>query len=120
MVWFVLVTPVYNLVSFWIATWAENNKRIGFWWAFFFGLTLTPAIAYIIAWLSGTRNERRKKGLFKDFLLTALPTLTLHYAIILLIIGLYSIESVGWFYLVAATGMAGLSLYFYKRVLSAN
>jgi hypothetical protein len=111
MLWFVALTPVFILFSFYIATWAGRNRRIGFWWTFFFGLTLTPMAAYLIALLSSKRDEKPKIGLFGELILVAVILLSLPFAIFLLIRGMETVESTGGIYIIAATGLSGLYYY---------
>jgi hypothetical protein len=111
MLWFVALTPVFILFSFFIADWAGQNRRTGFWWTFFFGLTLTPMAAYLIALLSGKREEKAKIGLFGELILVAVIVMSLPFAIFLLIKGMETVESTGGIYMIAATGLSGLYYY---------
>ena len=111
MLWFVALTPVFILFSFYIANRAGQNRRIGFWWTFFFGLTLTPMAAYLIALLSGKRNGKPTTGFFGECILIAVIILCYPLTLFLLIKGTETIASTGGICLIAATGLSGLYYY---------
>lgn len=111
-----LFIPLSIVLSFTIAAWAGNNKKIGFWWAFFFGLTLTPIIALLMALLSGSNKKSGLSSVSK--LLTAIiAIIAAPSALYLFVSGVDCVESWGCLYLLSSIGLTGIYLYFLKQLL---
>lgn len=111
----VLLIPLCIIGSFAVATWAGDYKKIGFWWTFFFGLTLTPFVAFVFAALSAGRNEKSRK---RDLLWICMFSALQPVAGLLFYFGIENINTIGWMMLVVGVGVAGLTRYLYKLATS--
>lgn len=112
----VLIAPCWILFSFAIATWAGKHKKIGFWWAFFFGLTLTPLTGYMFAMLSGINNKRR----ITRYIMGLVSVASVYTGAYLVLKGIKCMETWGCVYLLAATGLAGIYVFLLKQLLHFN
>jgi hypothetical protein len=113
----ILVMLVCAVLSIFIAIWARNYKKIGFGWALFFSLTLTPAFGFILALLSGDKQEKMKDSLARDYILYMLTGISVPTASLLTVRGFYTFDTSGVICLLAGTGVMGMCFYCLKLAI---
>lgn len=106
-----VLVPCCILFSFSIATWAGKHKQIGFWWTFFFSLTLTPLAGWFMVRLSFRAGQHRGMPSFYQTAYLLFSLISFLFAIILLNVAIDTINDRGWICLVTGTGFTGMSIY---------
>jgi hypothetical protein len=82
----IILSPLFILLSFIVAMWVGYPKKIGFWWTFFFCLTLSPIIGIFMAMSSRKKEASASMSPF-------VQTLILYTSLISLVVGMFLIAS---------------------------
>lgn len=110
----ILIIPLHIILSFGLATWAAQKKKIGFWWTFFFSLTLTPVTAFLQVLLSKDRNQPDSHSLFDFCLFLNLFVMSGLSAVFFVWKGIATRDITGCLWLVNGAGLWGACLYYLR------
>ncbi len=110
----ILIIPLHIILSFGIASWAAQKKKIGFWWTFFFSVTLTPVTAFLQALLSKNRNQPETHSLFDFCLFLNLSVMSGLSAIFFAWRGMNTRDITGCLWLINGAGLWGACLYYLR------
>jgi hypothetical protein len=94
-----------------MAYWVQSSKNMGYWWALFFCITLTPVGCYILAKLSGDKSEEIVLPLFTQVVILMNSFLAPAIAAWMVVAGFLREGPFGWVLVLAGTGLAGASLF---------
>jgi len=116
MLYLLAITPVYVLFSYFVAEFVGSNRMIGWWWTFFFSLTLTPFMGLMIALCNPRIGPLMPLSAFFQTLIIVLSFGSSIIALVLVVLALEAEQGL-IFYCLAALGFAGGFIYGIKQVI---
>gem|GEM_PF-1564079 len=116
----ILYLSVGTYLSLPIAYWANETKNMGYWWALFFSVTLTPVGCYMLARLSGDKSDEIVMPFLTQLIILTASFLVHGIALVMILAGVHKENEWGWLLVLAGMGLAGAGIFGAQLVFSSR